>query len=148
MCTECRSWFHYLCESIPPKTYFGDDAVYECLGCKSFIPETLVAKLQENRDRQFELETQILAKRSDCEAQKDLIATHIGDTERKLLDTLDSINIVRQAYHGNVFIGNHCKIILNNYQKLCSVVSDEPELHDHISESFRIYSEVDKFISG
>ena len=40
----------------------------------SFIPEILegyfVAKLQENRDRQFKL-----AKRSDCEAQKDLIVT-------------------------------------------------------------------------
>ena len=85
MCTKCRSWVHYLCEGIPPNTYFGDDAVYECLSCKSFIPETLegyfVAKLQENRDRQFEFETQILAKRSDCEAQKDLITAHIGDTD-------------------------------------------------------------------
>ena len=40
------------------------------------------------------------------------------------------------------------KIILNSYQKLCSVVSDEPEFHEHISESFRIYSELNKFISG
>ena len=55
---------------------------------------------------------------------------HIGDHERQLLETLDSIKVVRQAYHGNVFIGNHCKIILNNYEKLCSVVSDEPEFHE------------------
>ena len=70
MCTECRSWIHYLCEGIPPNSYFGDDTVCECLGCKSFIPQTLegyfVVKLQGNKDRQFELETQILAKRSDC----------------------------------------------------------------------------------
>ena len=152
MCTKCQSWVHYLCEGIPPDTSFGDDAVYECLSCKSFIPETLegyfVAKLQENRDRQFQLETQILAKKSECEAQKELIAAYIGDRERQLLETLDSIKVVRQAYHGNVFIGNHCKIILNNYEKLCSVVSDEPEFHEHISESFRIYSELDKLISA
>ena len=151
MHTTCRSWVHYLCEGIP-NTSFGDDAVYECLSCRSFIPETLegyfVAKLQENRDRQFQLETQILAKKSECEAQKELIAAYIGDRERQLLETLDSIKVVRQAYHGNVFIGNHCKIILNNYEKLCSVVSDEPEFHEHISESFCIYSEFDKLISA
>ena len=42
----------------------------------SFIPEILegyfVEKLQENRDRQFKL-----AKRSDCEAQKDPIVTQL-----------------------------------------------------------------------
>ena len=88
MCAACQSWVHYLYEGIPPSTPFGDDAVYECLICRSFIPETLwgyfVAKLQENGDTQFELETQILAKKSECEAQKDLIAAHIGDTERQL----------------------------------------------------------------
>ena len=67
---------------------------------------------------------------------------HIGDTEHQLLGTLDTIKAVRQAYHGNVFIGNHCKIILNNCEKLCSVVSDEPEFHEHIPESFHIYSDI------
>ena len=90
----------------------------------------------------------MLAKRSDCEAQKDLIAAHTGDTESQLLETLDSIKVVRRAYHGNVFIDNNCKIILNNYQKLCSLVSNESESHEHISESFRIYSELGKFISA
>ena len=69
ICTECRSWVHCLCESIPPNTHFGDDAVYECLSCKSFTLVTLegcfVVKVQENRDRQSELETHILAKGSD-----------------------------------------------------------------------------------
>ena len=63
------------------------------------------------------------------------------------METLDSIKVVCQAYHGNVFTGNHCKIILNNYEKLCSVVPDEPEFDEHISESFQIYSELDKLIS-
>ena len=47
-----------------------------------------------------------------------------------------------------VFIGNHCKIILKNYEKLCDVVSNEPEFHKHISECFRIYSELNKLISA
>ena len=61
---------------------------------------------------------------------------------------LSLIKLVRQAYHGNVFVGNHCKIILKNYEKLYDVVSDEPEFHEHISERFRICSEVDKLISA
>ena len=150
MHTTCRSWVHYLCEGIP-NTSFGDGAVYECLSCRPFIPETLegyfVAKLQENSGRQIELETQILAKKGECEAQKDLIVANTGDTDHQLLETLDSIKVVCQAYHGNVFTGNHCKIILNNYEKLCSVVPDEPEFDEHISESFQIYSELDKLIS-
>ena len=62
------------------------------------------------------------------------------------METLDRIKVVPQTYHGNVFIGNHCKIFLNNYEKLYSVVSDEPEFHQNISESLRIYSELDKLI--
>ena len=64
------------------------------------------------------------------------------------METLVSIKVVRQAYYGNVFIENHWKIILNNYQRLCSVVSDKPEFHVDISESLRIYSELDKSISA
>ena len=139
-----------LCEGISPNTSFGDDAVYESLSHILFISEThkgyFVAKLQENRDRQFELETKTLAKRCDWEAQKDLIVANVGDTEFKLLETLNSIKVVCKSYHGNVFIGNHCKIILNNYQKLCSVVSVEPEFHKYTSESFHIYSQLEKLI--
>ena len=43
----------------------------------SFIPDTgegyFVAKLQENRDRQFELETQILTKKIDVRHKKTLL---------------------------------------------------------------------------
>ena len=52
--------------------------------------------------------------------------THIGDTERQFLETPNSIKGACYDYHGNVFINNQCKIILNNYEKLCGVVSNEP----------------------
>ena len=94
------------------------------------------------------LESDIAELKSHCEALKDSIYSNIVDYERQLLGTLDRIKVVRQAYHGNVFIGNHCKIILKNYEKLCDVVSDEPEFHEIISECFRIYSELDKLISA
>ena len=103
---------------------------------------------KENSDRQLRLQLEIAKLRSECEGLKDHITSNIGEKERQHLETLDKIKVVRQAYHGNVFIGNHCKIILKDYQKLYSEVSDEPEFHEHIFERFRIYSELDRFISA
>ena len=69
------------------------------------------------------------------------------DGEKKLLSIFDEIGVKRQAYHGNVFIGNHCQVILAkdknqvfNFVKLCSVLTDEVT-RDHFVELFRIYSE-------
>ena len=59
---------------------------------------------------------------------------------------MDNIKVVCQASHRNIFFGNDCKVIGNNYQKLCSVVLHESEFYKHISESFRIYSWHDKLI--
>ena len=60
---------------------------------------------------------------------------------------LYEIGVKRQAYHGNVFIGNHCKVILAkdknrvyNFEKLCSVLSDRLK-GEHFIEVFRLYSE-------
>ena len=109
---------------------------------------TFVTKLNENNECQCKLHFDITELKSQCEALKDSIDSNMGDYERQLLKPLDRIKLVHQAYHGDVFIGNHCKIILNNYEKLCDVVFDEPDLHEDISECFRILSELDKLISA
>ena len=71
----------------------------------------------------------------------------MGESEKQLLNILDEIGVKRQAYHRNVFIGNHCKVILvkdknqvYNFEKLCSVLSDRLE-REHFIEVFRLYSE-------
>ena len=48
------------------------------------------------------------------------------------METLDSIKVVHQVYHGNVIIGNHPQNILNKYLKLQGAVSDKPEIHKDI----------------
>ena len=35
----------------------------------------------------------MLTKRGDCEVQKDLVTTHISETEQQLLETLDNIKV-------------------------------------------------------
>ena len=71
----------------------------------------------------------------------------MGESEKQLLNILDEIGVQRQAYHRNVFIGNHCKVILvkdknqvYNFEKLCSGLSDRLE-REHFIEVFRLYSE-------
>ena len=147
------NWVHCLCEGIFSQgTSLSDDADFQFLRCRSFITEKsirdyFVAKSNENSERERKLELDIAEPKNQSEALKDSVDSNIDDYERQLLETLDRIKIVHQAY-GNVFIGNHCKIILNNYEKLCDRVSDETEFHEYISECFRIYSELDKLISA
>ena len=66
---ECTSLVHYLCE--------GDSFVYKCLSYKSFITKKLegyfAADLQENRDRQSELEPQMLRKKKIVKHKKTLL---------------------------------------------------------------------------
>ena len=71
----------------------------------------------------------------------------MAESEKQLLRILDEIGVTRQAYHGNVFIGNHCKVILAkdknqvyNFEKLCSILSDRLE-REHFIEVFRLYNE-------
>ena len=116
-CVKCLNWVHCLCEGIfSQSTSLSDDADFQCLRCRSFITEKtirdyFVTKSNENSERHRKLELDIAALKSRCEALKDSIDSNIGDYERQLLETLERIKVVRQAYHGNVFIDNHCKII-------------------------------------
>ena len=70
----------------------------------------------------------------------------MGDREKKLLSILDEIIVKRQAYHGNLFVGYHYKVVLAkdknqafNFVKLCSVLTDEVTKY-HFEELLRIYS--------
>ena len=40
---------------------------------------------------------------------------------------LDNIKVVRQAYHGNVMVGNHCHIVLKHFTMLTRVLGDRDD---------------------
>ena len=70
----------------------------------------------------------------------------MGELECRLLRILDDIGVKRQAYHGNVFVGNHCKVILAkdkngafNFSKLFSVLPDG-NLKKKFVDLFELYS--------
>ena len=60
------------------------------------------------------------------------------------LKVLDGIKVVRQAYHGNVFVGNHCKIILRNFVMLGDVISRKaPKVCKDFKKEFGIFSDIE-----
>ena len=61
--------------------------------------------------------------------------TKIFGIREKLLNTaLDSIKVVRQAFHGNVMVGNHCHIVLKKFKILTHVVNGKPNLDVKFNE--------------
>ena len=130
------------CEVTPDKDIEQIDRMptYKCLRCQRFS----VQEVFQHREHQIEhlksekhyFEVEVLALSDICKK-----------CEKQLLIILDEISVKRQAYHGNVFISNHCKVILAkdknqvyNFEKLCSVLSHRLE-REHFIEVFRLYSE-------
>ena len=66
----------------------------------------------------------------------------VGSREKRLTDALESINVVRQAYHGNVMVGNHCVILLKMYLVLTSVIEDHIVAREHFNEIFSLLAAI------
>ena len=86
------------------------------------------------------MEVDVLALSDICGKYRQDQENSMGESEKLLLQILDEIGVKRQACQGNVFIGNHCKVILAkgknqvyNFEKLCSLLSDRLE-REHFIE--------------
>ena len=65
----------------------------------------------------------------------------MGSLERRLNDILHIIKVDRQAFHGDIFVGNHCKIILARHRFVCSVIKGDP-MHADIVHLFSVFAEI------
>ena len=64
------------------------------------------------------------------------------------------LGVKRQAFHGEVFVGNHCKVILSknknnvyNFEELCNVLSDNVEAKKHLIAVFTVYSQAHELMT-
>ena len=99
---------------------------YECLNCQSYSAQDV----SEHNDHQLEylqVDVEILALSDICKKYSQDQKNSMGDGEEKNLSILDEIGVKRQAYHGYIFVGKHCKVILAkdknrvfNFVKLCN----------------------------
>ena len=113
--------------------------------CEVF--QHLEHQIEHLKSVKHSLEVEVLALSDICKKYRQDQENSMGESEKQILRILDEIGVKRQAYHGNVFIGNHCKVILAkdknqvySFEKLCSVLSDRLE-REHFIEVFRLYSE-------
>ena len=56
--------------------------------------------------------------RIKCDNLKAKHDSVVGEQEKTLNKALEEMKVVRQAYHGNVMVGNHCIIVLKKFQAL------------------------------
>ena len=151
-CDQCEDCFHMMCEGIPGCEYPQVElmAHYICSKCRELdeysISDDIACKIESLHDEVKSLEIAVNELTVKCEKVRQESGNSMGDFERHLLSILDDIGVKRQAYHGNVFVGNHCKVILAkdrdgvfNFSKLCSVLPDE-SLKKKFFDLFELYS--------
>ena len=69
----------------------------------------------------------------------------MGGYEKQLDLALTVLNVVRQAYHSKVMVGNHCQKVLNRFEVLTKVIGED-SLEDRFNESFSTFSQAMKLI--
>ena len=118
-CDDCKKWLHLMCESIPDADFEHVDMMphYSCMKCQGYDSQNDVYNHTLHQIHLLDLERSSLESEipeiSDiCEKYREDEEISMGDSEKQLLRVLDEIGVKRQAYHGDVFIGNHCKVIL------------------------------------
>ena len=129
-----------MCEGIPGCEYPQVElmACYICSKCSELdehsILEDFVCKIKSLNEEVKSLKISINELTVKCEQLRQDFqeGNSMGDLECRLLRVLDDIGVKCKAYHGNVFVGNHCKVIFAKdkngvfiFSKLCSILPDE-----------------------
>ena len=106
------------------------------------ITEILQNKISEILFEEDRLKTNCIQLTTECDGLKAKKENEMGHRELLLNECLNEIKVVRQAYHGNVFVGNHCKLVLKNYVKLCRVIADQEEDHEKFLKIFEVFQQI------
>ena len=98
---------------------------YKCLKCNGKEKHDIPDCLQQNQ-KKLELTLQEykhdkMLLQSQYDSKYHAIIDTMGKREKELDNALKEINVYRQAFHGNIFIGNDVKIILKKFNILCAV---------------------------
>ena len=130
-CDECGASFHCICEglSVTEEMETSELKYYRCLSCSDVndvrsLFETKISKLIHEEDQ---LTVKFVEKNIVCDELKAKVQSTAGEKEKLLSAKLESIHVVRQAYHSNAIVGNHCMSILRNHELLTDVINDDPE---------------------
>ena len=123
--------------------------VYSCISCLNLdivdVFDTKIAHLLSEED---ELTHKCIEARIKCDNYKADYNNLQGEWENQLNNALEGIKVVRQAYHGNVMVGNHSIIVLKKYHELTAVISNKVEIRNKFDEIFEIFSRAMRLITA
>ena len=126
---QCDQWYHAMCEVLSPQEEVSlqDIPSYKCLHCLG-INGTLIdvynMKISTLLHEEDDINARVVDAKIKCDNLKANYSKMTGDRESQLNIALESIKVIRQAYHGNVMVGNHCVIVLQKYSILTNVIAD------------------------
>ena len=150
-CDECETRFHCICEGFSLVEEMGSELqYYECLACSQIddIPAVYEKKVSDLIRQEDELMEQLVAKQAACDELKGRFETKMGEKEKLLSTKLEAINVVRQAYHSNAIVGNHCMSILRNHRQLTDVLDDDPDTKAKFDAVFKCFHEIMILVSA
>lgn len=58
------------------------------------------------------------------------------------------MGVIRQSYHGKVFVDNHCKKILQNFHFLTEVIRDQEDMFQNFKKIFTIFRDIQRLMSA
>ena len=150
-CDNCDVWFHCICESLTPleELSLTDVTPYVCFKCsgKNDRIDEMSKKILILVEEEDQMKEQLIEAQTACDDLRSKYLKVVGEKEAQLNEALEQLSVVRQAYHGNVMVGNRCLKVLTNYASLTAVIQKEnPDLYSKLNESFECFSKAMKLI--
>lgn len=105
------------------------------------IAEIIQNKIGEILFQEDRLKTNCIQLTIVCDGLK-AKKNEMGPQELLLNRCLNEIKVVRQVYHENAFVDNHCKLVLKNYAKLCRVIADQEEDHEKFLKILEAFQKI------
>ena len=142
-CSSCEKRYHSMCEGRTPIEEATADDEYNCTDCKGHekVSDVINRNIEAFLNEEDALNDIIVESRKKCDDLKAAYVNHVGPYEQALLNALDSLNVVRQAYHGNVMVGNHCHKVLEGFTTLTNVLPHEDD-RARFNTVFRVFDSI------
>ena len=150
LCDKCEEWYHTMCDAVLPslETDMNNPEVsYICAQCQHVAENgdgpvnrdlLFEKRISELLAEQEQLNNAVVDARRVADDKKAAYNEEAGERELALEAALEGMSVERQAYHGNVFVGNHCHIVLRRYSELTSVINDH-KMYDDFNRVFQIF---------
>ncbi|KAJ8018545.1 hypothetical protein HOLleu_43399 [Holothuria leucospilota] len=160
-CTQCGTdrdsgWYHFTCLRLTEESAATFTVCPVCKGEITSGADVLTSQRQQISKKKAEV-SQAKSEYDVAKSKLDSVYARVlakrGPKEIELNRILENdLKVQKRAYHSQCFVGNHCKIILQNVEKLLIVIDDKPlqtKLYELFSKLREIFSLFDaRFLSS